>query len=349
MVDYLSVGAGLAGIGLAHTLRSKGRSFVVIDDGSQKSSSVAGGMYNPVILKRFTPVWQADAQLAKLAPFYADMEDFLGCSLNFPLPVYRIFSSVEEQNNWFSATDNPLLQPYMSSNIRKNSYTTINAPYGFGEVLHAGRVDFGKAQQDYKRRLKEEGLFYEETFDYTAITSDVDGVTYKNIRAKHLVFCEGYGLKNNPFFNYLPLRGTKGQVLIIRSEELNVNEVIKSGAFIIPLGDNMYKIGATYEQDDKTQNVTEEAKNELLRKLKNFMNCSFELISQEAGIRPTVSDRRPLVGAHPEYNNIYIINGLGSRGVMIAPYVAEQLYQFIEAKEPLEAAISIDRFKRYYS
>lgn len=79
------------------------------------------------------------------------------------------------------------------------------------------------------------------------------------------------------------------------------------------------------------------------------MNCSFELISQEAGIRPTVSDRRPLVGAHPEYNNIYIINGLGSRGVMIAPYVAEQLYQFIEAKEPLEAAISIDRFKRYYS
>lgn len=47
MVDYLIVGAGLAGIGLAHTLRSKGRSFVVIDDGSQKSSSVAGGMYKP--------------------------------------------------------------------------------------------------------------------------------------------------------------------------------------------------------------------------------------------------------------------------------------------------------------
>lgn len=121
---------------------------------------------------------------------------------------------MEEQNNWFSATDNPLLQPYMSSNIRKNSYTTINAPYGFGEVLHAGRVDFGKAQQDYKRRLKEEGLFYEETFDYTAITSDVDGVTYKNIRAKHLVFCEGYGLKIIPFLIICHYEVQKGRCLL---------------------------------------------------------------------------------------------------------------------------------------
>jgi hypothetical protein len=29
---------------------------MVYDDTSQKSSTVAGGLYNPVVLKRFTPV-----------------------------------------------------------------------------------------------------------------------------------------------------------------------------------------------------------------------------------------------------------------------------------------------------
>jgi len=37
-------------------------------------------------------------------------------------------------------------------------------------------------------------------------------------------------------------------------------------------------------------------------------------------------------------------NGLGTRGVMIAPYVAKQLFDFIEKEKPLDREINISRF-----
>lgn len=74
-----------------------------------------------------------------------------------------------------------------------------------------------------------------------------------------------------------------------------------------------------------------------------MISCPFEIINQVAGIRPTVKDRRPLVGQHKDYKNMYLLNGLGTRGVMIGPYVAKQLYELIHKDIPLEKDISLSR------
>ena len=121
--------------------------------------------------------------------------------------------------------------------------------------------------------------------------------------------------------------------------------VLKSSAFLIPLKEkDQYIVGATYEWTDKTNTVTQKAKEELLNKLKTFLKCDFEVIDQVAGIRPTVKDRRPLVGAHPEHKNMFVLNGLGTRGVMIGPYIAKQLFNHIENEMPLDDEINISRF-----
>ena len=86
------------------------------------------------------------------------------------------------------------------------------------------------------------------------------------------------------------------------------------------------------------------AKEELLRKLGRLISCPFKVIDQVAGIRPTVKDRRPLVGSHSTFSNLHVLNGLGTRGVMIGPYVAKQFFDFIENKMPLEKEIDIKRF-----
>jgi len=112
----------------------------------------------------------------------------------------------------------------------------------------------------------------------------------------------------------------------------------------VPLENDLYAVGATYNWKDTTNEITEDGKNELVRKLKTFLNCDFEVVNQVAGVRPTVKDRRPLIGQHHAYKNYFVLNGLGTRGVMIAPYVAEQLYKFIEDNVPLDAEINIDRF-----
>ena len=152
-------------------------------------------------------------------------------------------------------------------------------------------------------------------------------------------------MDKNPFFKHLPLVATKGESLIIRATDLKIDYVFKGPVFLIPLENDLYLVGATYEWEDTTHNVTEKAEKELLEKLKTLINCSFKITEQVAGIRPTVKDRRPLVGEHKVHKNMYVLNGLGTRGVMIGPYVAKQLFNFIEFGVPLEKEIDIIRYQ----
>ncbi|MEO1031632.1 MAG: FAD-binding oxidoreductase [Bacteroidota bacterium] len=343
-VDYIIVGCGLASIAFCEQLRANHKSFVVFDDNSQQASVVAAGLYNPVILKRFSEVWKAKEQLEIALPVYEKIERDLGMVVDYKLQLLRRFASVEEQNLWFNASDKPRLEPFLSTTLIKNSNKAVDAPYGFGEVLHAGRLDTKTLIHRYKDFLNTIKVLRDAKFIYEDLIIKAEALEYLDIKAKYIVFAEGFGIKRNPFFNYLPLNGTKGEVITIKTPELKLQVAIKSSVFIIPIGNDLYTVGSTYNWDDKSNRPTAEAKDELLSKLRTFITCDFEVVEHIAGIRPTIKDRRPLVGRHPEHHNLFVLNGLGTRGVMIAPYVADKLYRFIEQAHPLDAEIDIRRF-----
>jgi glycine oxidase len=344
-VDYVIIGIGLAGISFCEQLKAHNKSFIVFDNASQQSSTVAGGLYNPVVLKRFTPVWKCKEQLDLALAMYAGLEAELHVKLDYKIPVYRKFASLEEQNDWFTASDKPILSEYLSPKIIKNENASIDAPFGFGEVFETGRVDVKTLIEAYKEYLIKNDLFFESVLDYDGLKFLDNGIQYNTIHAKYIIFAEGFGLKKNPFFKDLPLVPAKGELLTIHAPDLKIDYVLKAGVFLIPLGNDLYSVGATYEWKDLSNDITAIAKEALINKLKKLINCEFEVVSQVAGIRPTVKDRRPLVGRHKTYKTMYVLNGLGTRGVMIGPYVAQQLYNFIEKGIPLENEIDISRFK----
>jgi len=67
-------------------------------------------------------------------------------------------------------------------------------------------------------------------------------------------------------------------------------------------------------------------------------------VTHTAGIRPTVIDRKPLLGSHHLHRNAAVFNGLGTRGVLIAPYAAPILYNHLTNQNPIPREISIERF-----
>lgn len=343
-VDYLIIGCGLAGIHLCELALNNGKSVLVVDNNSQHSSTVAGGLYNPVVLKRFTPVWKSKEQLALVNSVYNELENKLGVKLDYKIPVWRVFNSIQEQNNWFTASDNVKLSEYLSTSIQKNTNKSIPAPFGFGVVKSTGRIDTTSLVKAYKSYLSKEEKLLKEDFSYEAIQIENNSIYYKGIQAKNIVFAEGFGLKNNPYFNHLPLKGTKGELLTIHAPDLKIDFVLKGSVFLIPLGNDLYRVGATYEWEDKSNKITKEGREELLKKLKTVINCSFKVVEQHAGIRPTVIDRRPLVGTHHEHKKLHVLNGLGTRGVMIAPYVAEKLFESIEKCKEIDSEMNITRF-----
>lgn len=348
MVDYIVVGSGLAGIAFCEQLLDNNCSFVVFDDNSQQSSNVAAGMYNPVILKRFTAAWKAQEQLELLGPYYNALEAKLDVKLNHPMPVYRRLFSIEEQNMWFEASDKPGLESFLSPSLIKKDVEGIEASYGFGEVKQTGWIHTDLLQRKYLDYLLRTKRLFREKFDYSKLIIQENTVTYKGIQSKNIIFCEGFGLNTNPYFNYLPLHGTKGELLEIEIPGLDLDVVVKASVFLLPLGGQKYKVGATYNREDKTNSPTAQARLELETKLKTFLNKPYKVLSHLAEIRPTVTDRQPIVGKHPEYNNLFVLNGLGSRGVMMAPYLAKMLFDHITNQNPLVREIDIKRFFKKY-
>ena len=341
--DYLIVGSGLSGVMLCEALRKRGKTFKVISNKSQQASIVASGLYNPVVLKRFNKAWDAEKHLPVAMSAYKELELFLEIKIDYKLPIYRLFSSIEEQNNWIIASDKISLKPYLISDIKSNINQNINAPYGYGEVKSTGRIDTKLLLESYSNVLNNEKLISYESFQYDKLKISKK-IVYKGIESNKIIFSEGFGVRQNPFFNYLPIDGTKGELIIINAPKLNSEVIIKSSVFIIPIGNNNYLVGSTYAWDDFNNEPTINAKNKLLNKLDKLVLCPYKVVYQRAGIRPTVVDRRPLVGKHKFHENLYILNGLGSRGVLIAPTVANALINFIEDKLPLQKEINISRF-----
>ncbi|CAM4006488.1 FAD-binding oxidoreductase [Flavobacterium antarcticum] len=346
MVDYLIVGGGIAGLCFAELCLQNNKSFRLITDDSQNSSKIAGGLYNPVILKRFTGLEDAGLQLDYLDEFYSKIESRTSIKINFPLPLLRKFFSIEEQNNWFQAADQPKLAPFLSTEMVKKNIRGIDAPFNYGKVLRTGYLDTALFLKSYQNYLGEHNLIVNETVDYSKFVINDNEVRYKDISARKVIFAEGFGIHANPFFNYLPLDGTKGELFIIKAPELQLTDIINTSVFILPLGNDLFKVGATYNWEDKTDLPTSEGREELVSRIKEILQCNFEIISHYAGVRPTVKDRKPLLGNHELHKNLFVLNGLGTRGVMLGPYSARMLFQLSENDAEIPMNYSIRRFKK---
>ncbi len=348
-VNYIIVGQGLAGTILAHTLLKQNKTVIVIDSPHlSKTSKVAAGLYNPVVFKRLVKSWLAEELLTCMDTFYPETEQLLNTKFYFKKQIVKPFSEEQEKTLWLKKTEEDIGK-YLSKTIETDFLADIiYNPLGTAEVINAGNVDtnlFLDASRDY---FKSSNILLEEELDPTSLTISENSVNYKGIAADKLIFCEGHKATINPFFSWLPFKLTKGEMLIVRIPLLHQQnitaKVINKGVFILPIGEGKYKVGATYEWEDLTDFSTEKGKVFLVSQLEKVLKVPFEIIDHQAGIRPTVKDRRPLIGLHPKYPVLGIFNGLGTKGVMLAPYFAQHFTNFLENNFPLNKEVDINRF-----
>lgn len=349
MKDVLLVGFGIAGMCVAKELKNRSKTFDIISDESQQSSRVAGGVLNPVVLKRYNLAWNAESFMPVAIEFYKQFNAEAEVSLFNQVPVLKLFSSVEDQNNWIVASDKPKLSPFINPEIFTPQWP-VEGNFKAAEVLQTHLLNVKDVLNKHVDSYLVSHQFLAATFYHHQIEFENNTVTYQGRTYRDVIFCEGFGVSSNPFFNWLPIYGNKGEYLIFKSKALKANKsILKSRNFIIPLGDDIYKYGATYSRDSLNNKPTGAAREELEQRLSEMITCPYEIIDQVAGVRPTVRDRKPVLGVHPEHKNLYILNGFGSRGVMAAPSLSKQLLDLIFESKPPEAEFRLDRFLKYYA
>ncbi|MFY7665345.1 NAD(P)/FAD-dependent oxidoreductase [Flavobacterium sp.] len=344
MLDFIIVGNGLAALAFAEVLLQNNCSFVVFGDSKLKSSRVAAGLYNPLIVKRYRPLQDAVDQIDFLRSFYSRAEQRLCAKFHHEKLTLRKFVSIAEQNDWFEHADKPQLANLLSNDLFTSAIEGIDSPFQYGVVNYTGHLDTNVFITKYQTFLADSGCFIAESFIYADLEFSSEFVTYHEFQASNVIFAEGYGVNQNPYFNFVSVPGTKGEGITIHAPQLKLTEIINSGVFILPLGNDLFKVGATYEWTDKTEQTTAAAREELTMRLKQVIQCDFEIVDQWAGVRPTTPDRKAIVGNHPQFPQLHILNGLGTRGVMLGPTMAKLLYDHIVDKKEIPTYLQAKRF-----
>jgi glycine/D-amino acid oxidase-like deaminating enzyme len=346
-VDYIIVGQGLAGSVLAYSLMQKNQKVLVVDEEASSSSSiVAAGLCNPVVFKRLTKSWRIDEVLPFAKAFYRDQEKLLTDEFYFDVPLYKLFVDQKEQEFWRQKSNEPHLFDWIDDKVEQPfDEALMNAPFGASKTLQSGFLKTAKWLAAFRDFLKEKEAYTNAKFDYELMVLNETGVSWKGYAAKKIIFCEGYQSIHNPYFDWLPFKLTKGEVLTVNFKNLKIDHAINKGAFVLPFEGN-YKLGATYNWDEIDNHPTEEGKAQLLKRAARFINDEVIVLEHKAGVRPTVSDRRPLLGIHPEHNQLAVFNGMGTKGVMLAPYFANKMVNLMLHNEELPSEVNINRFKR---
>lgn len=347
IVDYIIVGQGLAGSAVAVQLLTRGKKILVIDEPENNSSSrVAAGLFNPVTGKKMVKTWMADIVFPYLHDFYSSTEKVTGEKFFFPMPLYRPFVSIEEQNEWMGRSADPLFAPYIENIFSSHAFEPVKDPFGGLLLRQCGYLNTTRYIEAVRQWIKKDGtLLTEELRDDALIVTD-DRVVYRDTEASKIIFCNG--TRSNARFNWLPVRPLKGETILVRAP-FQENIIVNRGVYIVPgLQQGEWRIGATYNFQDKAPGITLEARTELEEKLNELMDISYQCVSQEWGFRPTTPDRRPLLGSHPEQPAVIIFNGFGTKGVSLTPYFSDVLIRWMENGTPLNKLVDIERYKSVY-
>ncbi len=335
------VGQGVAGTMLAFELERRGVDYRIIDSGKNHSSAVAAGIMNPVVFRRLTKTWMVDACWDLAIENYRSLEQKIGVSFLRCKPMRRLFASEQERGFWDEKTKLPEFQKYIAL-FPPNDPTPTYAKntHGCGLVKKVYHIDVAQFLNGSKKHFEAAGrIEYGEVNYAELLEKTVHDPTQK------VIFCQGYRNGENPFFGKLPVQTTKGQILTVSSKALNANELLNRKCFMLPLGEEKFRVGATYEWENTSLHTTEEARLELTEKLNTLIDAPYEIVDQQAGIRPTSPDRRPILGQHPEHAGMYILNGLGTKGYLLAPWCAKLLVEHILEGQHILAEIELKRFK----
>jgi glycine/D-amino acid oxidase-like deaminating enzyme len=343
------VGQGLAGSALAVQFLLKKRRVLVFDlPADNVSSKVAAGLFNPVSGKRMIKTWLADELFPYLLKFYQRVEQITDSQFLHCRSIYRPFLTAAEQNEWMGGSADKSISHYI-----KNIFTSSQFPSflydELGGILldQSGFIDTKIYIASVRSWLKNEGLYLEQRFDYDQLVAETDRVIFNDYSARHIVFCDGIRASSNRFFNWLPLRALKGETLLIRAKFLS-DVVVNRGVYIVPEGPEQWRVGSTYENVFADEGATEKGKEELLKNLESLLKVKFEVMGQQAGLRPATPDRRPILGKHPLHPTVWSFNGMGTKGVILAPYFSEMLMNLMDNGIRINKEVDINRYKSLY-
>ncbi|HSB93632.1 MAG TPA: FAD-binding oxidoreductase [Flavitalea sp.] len=345
-VDYLIIGQGISGTMLSYQFTQAGLSFVVLDDENPAAPSrVAAGMINPVTGRRIVKTWMIDTLLPFAYDTYRAIGEILQIKAINETPIIDFFPTKQMQAAFLErAPDIPEYLHEIETIDELENFFRFN--YGYGIINPAYTVNSRELLPAWRNQLKNKGQLIQSRFIPELLQFTSDGIRYESIHASRIIYCDGNIGAQYSWFRNLPFAENKGQALIIQIDGLTIGNIFAKGLKILPLGNELFWVGSSYEWDFTEVGPTTDFREKTMLQLNDWLKISYKLVDHVAALRPATLERRPFVGFHPHEPRIGIFNGMGTKGFSLAPYFAKQFANHILAGDPIDPAVDIRRFSK---
>jgi len=324
MTSVHIVGMGLAGALSAWEFIKRGVHVTAWDDSyADTSSSVAAGMITPITGQRLKPTWRGEELMNHARRTYGEIEHRFGITLQRNWTLRRVFRDASMQEWFRKRFDSGEFDAYHITEIPSGTHDGVQYP--FGGMTHGNVV----------------------TIDIPLLVRTIRSVvefTATGHNDSSIIDCTGYRALGNPLWSWLPIEPSKGEILDVRIPGLGLAQILTNGTWILPVGGDHYRIGATHDWDDHDPSTTMQARQELLAAVRRMIDHEIVVEGHRAAIRPSTQFKRPLVGAHPSQPGHYTLNGLGTKGALQGPWAAAQLAACVLDGAMPDEAIRIQRW-----
>lgn len=336
--DVIIIGQGLAGTVLSETLSARGLRVVIYDVPKEgRASHVAAGLVNPIVMRRTIPSWRASEMLAIAGAFYRELEQRYDTRFWSPIELVELFPTAKEAGIWQLRLKDPDIARMLGEGPASDpALSELYQPYGHGVVRRCAWLDVRKLLQAHRERWSENGSLVEREVSGQDIHAIQGGIRIHDSSAPWVVNCIG------PRAEGAFLVPVRGEGLTVHIEGLRLKSAVHRGVFLLPMGEDRYRVGATFAWDNVWSGPTEEARRWLLDKVERVVQRPVEIEDHWAGVRPASRDRRPVLGRMARHEAI--LNGLGSRGVLLAPWSAQHLTGHLLDGTPLDPEVDVARF-----
>ena len=348
-IDFLIIGAGLAGTTLALELLKRRKTVAIIDAPKPNSSSrVAAGIINPVVPKGITTTWKIEDMFPQVFEYYQQWESIFGESFIQRWDFITLHKNQEEFKQWEKRHTHPTVESWIESTAVPD-WLPEEFNHGASNTRCAGRLQVNQFLELAKNYLINQGVTW--LLDEVDNIDDFNSSHFENkllsqFKYNSIVFCQGAYGTENPLFPNLFFDPTEGDILTVKIIGLPQQTMLKRGLWLVPLAKDIWLAGSNFIKAGNASTSETETIQALLDQLAAWIPFNIELIDHKRGKRPTVQNRRPYLGKSPlpDKSNCYIYNGLGSKGSSLCSWLSPMMADFLTTHKPLDPEVDIQRF-----
>ena len=341
--DTLIVGQGLAGSLLAWQLLRRGLPVRLVDAGGDNASRTAAGLVTPVTGKRWGMPADIETWLAEARRCYRQLERQFGRRFWIERPRLRLYLDPADRELARRRRRDPAYAPFLGDEI-ETAGDGLRAPWGGIWLRQTAHLETEALLDHLRQWFQQQGILHPQRLD-PATLEPGNPVRWEGLEAHRVVFCDGWQVIHNPWFDWLPWQPSRGQILTVTADPPLPSFPVHCGVWLQPRDGGRWRLGASYRWQPLTTAVREEETADLCRRFRQCFQSppAIEITDVRAGIRPNTLDHRPIAGRHPRHPQLLVCNGLGSKGSLLAPRLCRLLAEHLCHGVPLPAAIDLRR------